>query len=374
MQQLLDKVKAQIDIFEKHKELSGENFNIFSIMTMENDEVFTHSALIAELLNPKGSHSLGKIPLELFIKKHIVGKLDINFDDIKSSKEVSIGKINKDKTEGGRLDIVVENSISPIFAIENKIYAFEQENQLLRYKNEYPDADLFYLTLDGSQSKQNIVNKDNEVYTAISYENHILDWVEECVKYAYDKPMVREVLNQYIYLIKKLTNQTTNKKMSEKIIKLIKKNLKASEEIHNNFEDAVEQIRKKFLKDLKKKFVNNVEGWIIEIKKDEEKKVFGLNIIKEHSNHHLIFRFNNYNEAALNLINYLDETQLADNKEINITDFAFKKHSLSSKSIYYIIDKKITPHVLLGTERNAKLDKYFAEILVVLEEISKNKM
>lgn len=374
MQQLLDKVKAQIDLFEKHKELSGENFNIFSIMSMESDEVFTHSAIIAELLNPKGSHSLGSKPLELFIEQFINEEFKFLLENVSCIKEEHIGKINDDKTEGGRLDIVVKNSSGQIFVIENKIYASEQKNQLLRYYNKYENVKIFYLTLYGEDSKQVVDNENNILYQAISYKSDILEWIQECVKYAYDKPMVREVLNQYIHLIKILTNQTTNKKMSEKIIKLIKKNLKASEEIHNNFEVAVEQIRKKFLKDLKKKFVNNAEGWIIEIKKDEEKKVFGLNLINEHTNHHLIFRFNNYNEAALNIINYLDETQLVDNKEIKITDFAFKKHSLSSKSIYYIIDKKITPHVLLGTERNSKIDKYFAEILVVLNEISKNQM
>ncbi|MEG2334944.1 hypothetical protein [Chryseobacterium sp.] len=36
---LLQKVQAKIEIYEKHKELSGENFNIFSIMGMESDEV-----------------------------------------------------------------------------------------------------------------------------------------------------------------------------------------------------------------------------------------------------------------------------------------------------------------------------------------------
>lgn len=64
----LKEVQQQIRFYAKQRELSGENFNIFSIMSMESDEVFTHSAIIAELLNPKGSHSLGTQPLELFYK------------------------------------------------------------------------------------------------------------------------------------------------------------------------------------------------------------------------------------------------------------------------------------------------------------------
>lgn len=75
IQNLLKDVQSKIDLYEKHKELSGENFNIFSIMGMESDEVFTHSAIISELLNPKGSHGLGSKPLELFITQFFLMKI-----------------------------------------------------------------------------------------------------------------------------------------------------------------------------------------------------------------------------------------------------------------------------------------------------------
>ena len=68
MKQLLAQINSTIKVYEKHAELSGEKFNVFSIMGMESDEVRTHSSIIGELLNPKGSHSLGSKPLELFIK------------------------------------------------------------------------------------------------------------------------------------------------------------------------------------------------------------------------------------------------------------------------------------------------------------------
>ncbi|MDP9665974.1 UNVERIFIED_ORG: hypothetical protein J2W16_003709 [Pseudomonas cremoricolorata] len=46
---------------------SGELFNIFSITRIERAEVNTHSAMIAELLNPKGRHGQGACFLELFL-------------------------------------------------------------------------------------------------------------------------------------------------------------------------------------------------------------------------------------------------------------------------------------------------------------------
>ena len=38
-----------------------------------------------------------------------------------------------------------------------------------------------------------------------------------------NKPIIRESLNQYLVLVKQLTNQSTNNKMKEEIINLLKK-------------------------------------------------------------------------------------------------------------------------------------------------------
>ena len=62
----------QVDTIAKHSEelskLNGENFNIFSILGLESNENRTHSNFIAALLNPKGSHGLSNVFLDLFIK------------------------------------------------------------------------------------------------------------------------------------------------------------------------------------------------------------------------------------------------------------------------------------------------------------------
>ena len=66
----LKEISRVTEMYNRHRKLSGEEFNIFSVMSMEADEVFTHSALLAELLNPKGSHGLGSMPLQLFLKDY----------------------------------------------------------------------------------------------------------------------------------------------------------------------------------------------------------------------------------------------------------------------------------------------------------------
>ncbi|MFM5325953.1 PD-(D/E)XK nuclease family protein, partial [Aeromonas veronii] len=50
---LLDKVHSTIVEHEKASVHNGVNFNLFSILNIEKDEVGTHSRFIYELLNPR---------------------------------------------------------------------------------------------------------------------------------------------------------------------------------------------------------------------------------------------------------------------------------------------------------------------------------
>ena len=52
---LLNQVGSILKSYDKIAKSTGENFNIFTVMGMESNEVKTHSAIIGELLNPKGS-------------------------------------------------------------------------------------------------------------------------------------------------------------------------------------------------------------------------------------------------------------------------------------------------------------------------------
>ena len=56
----LKEISRVTEMYSRHRKLSGEDFNIFSIMSMESDEVFTHSGLLAELLNPKAKGKEGR--------------------------------------------------------------------------------------------------------------------------------------------------------------------------------------------------------------------------------------------------------------------------------------------------------------------------
>lgn len=151
IQKLLTKVKHITDIDDKVQEerrKRGELFNVFNVIGLRSEEVRLHSAFLAELLNPKGSHGLQDAFLKEFID--VAGISDLNFETSNStvSTEYYIGK--KEETTGGRIDILIQSEDKAII-IENKIYAPDQENQLIRYSNygkEYAKGGyrLLYLT------------------------------------------------------------------------------------------------------------------------------------------------------------------------------------------------------------------------------------
>ncbi len=67
LQHLLNNVAIISKKYNDIAKTTGESFNIFSIMNMEWNEVYTHSAIIGELLNPNGSHNFGSIFLDSFL-------------------------------------------------------------------------------------------------------------------------------------------------------------------------------------------------------------------------------------------------------------------------------------------------------------------
>src|SRR5690606_15297176 len=124
---------------------------------------------------------------------------------------------------------------------------------------------LFFLTPSGDESK----SKDAPEYHVISYKEHILKWVEACTKEAFGMPMVREILNHYAILIRKLTDQSTNKEMEEEMQKLIKENYQESLEIYRNFETSKQAIINDFFDELLEKCKNKdtLKGWNLTIDK-----------------------------------------------------------------------------------------------------------
>ena len=194
-------VKERIQQEEKRKR--GENFNIFSVLGLSTSEVRLHSAFLGELLNPEGDHGLGNKFLEAFLKM-IINRVKPGFEiDTKSCKvdvELPIGEIPEDYSEGGRIDLLIQDSQKNAIIIEKKIYADDQYKQLLRYHNWATKNSqkyiLLYLTLYEKEPTE--YSTDNQVdYKCISYKNNIIPWLQNCIGIAALHPNIREIIAQY---------------------------------------------------------------------------------------------------------------------------------------------------------------------------------
>ena len=197
----------------------GENFNVFNVIGLWSEEVRLHSAMLAELLNPEGSHGCSDAFLIAFIEDVLKKDLPNGVSSLNKAvvtTEYNIGTISDDGMKGGRIDIVIEmpqESGIPSLIIENKIYVGDQPNQLARYyhfalDNFHPSGNfkILYLTLYGSDASSISFGGCKPFpYTKLSYAGNIRKWLNRCAAIAYDKPKVRETIIQYNHLITQIT-------------------------------------------------------------------------------------------------------------------------------------------------------------------------
>ena len=226
---LLEKVKKLSIQQEEKSRSSGENFNVFKLCGVDHYEN-AHSDIIAEFLNPKGSHGCGSDFFLAFCK--ITGIDFFKYGNAEVIREYWI--------DDGRLDILIRAGENKI-AIENKIYAIEQQDQLKRYRDwlnkdssDKENAPLFFLALDGRPSSDQTIQGQ---YTCISYKKHIIPWLTECVRIASEKPFVRESLLQYKKLVKELV-EGESMKIDEKLSKAIQSDFKSAIQVRD-YVDAV---------------------------------------------------------------------------------------------------------------------------------------
>jgi len=269
IQNLLNQVAA---ISKKNAvilDATGGRYNIFKVCGVNHNENI-HSAIIAEFLNPAGSHGLKSKLLECFIKTMPCS------DAIKQNFDFESASVDTEyHTQYGRIDIFIEDNKRHAIIIENKIYADDGDEQLKRYDNfaktryDKENYQIFYLSLWGNEATKK--SAKGVAHTPISYCSHVIAWLEECVCIAENHLMVRETIKQYINLLKSLTSQdmdTKNKKEITEILCASEENVKSLFDIEDNITDVKNfLINQKFLPQLtslcegeKMKLINCTEG------------------------------------------------------------------------------------------------------------------
>ena len=201
-------------LYERYGSVEWEDFNIFSVLRAESDEVNLHSRFLAALLRHRKSRDAPLRNLEDFLRS-VVDIDNFRLDGVEIERE----------RRG--IDILIRNPTSKeAVVIENKIRAPDQPQQLARYaksmKNDgYPEPRLLYLTLDGSDPDEG--SADGRAVTPVSYRE-IIPWLERCQERAYDIPALRESVAQYIHLIRKLTGTDLKGAYMKALKKLILEN------------------------------------------------------------------------------------------------------------------------------------------------------
>ncbi|MDD3387241.1 MAG: PD-(D/E)XK nuclease family protein [Prevotella sp.] len=211
-----------------------EAFNLFSILLNERNEVNLHSRFISVLLDPKAPHKMGSTFLSLFLRKL---ESNMQVDD----NEVLISPNFHNPSEFKDIDIFIRKGNDSAVIIENKIDAsdsnHEGEGQLEKYYREAieegyskDNIDIYYLTLDQHEPSEESVSTSGkypelaEKVQCISYGSEIIEWLNECAKESYAKPILRESINQYINLLQKMTNNESSVSERIELMNIVGKN------------------------------------------------------------------------------------------------------------------------------------------------------
>ena len=209
----------------------GERFNMFATLGVAHYEV-THSAIIASFLDPKESHGQGDKYLRVLL----------NVIDSRIMPDTSNASVYTEYSmNDGRIDILIEDNFGHGIIIENKIYACDQDKQLIRYnsfaRTKYGSGNysIYYLTLNGNEASKESA-KDVE-YICISYSKDIMKWLDSCIKESAATPLIRETLIQYRNHIKQLTNQDMETINKEELLETMAANPAAVAAICNSQEE-----------------------------------------------------------------------------------------------------------------------------------------
>ena len=239
-----EKIKLFKEEQKKQKQRGLNDYNMVNVVRKENAEVGMHSNVIYSLIDPNGLHYQDDLFLQIFIKD----VLEINdFGDILSVHA------EESTNENRRVDFTIKSS-NYYIGIEMKIDALDLENQISHYfedlkekaeKDSKQEVIIYYLTKNGKDASFHSHN--NEVkYKKISFENHILTWIENCQKEVRNITNLNEAFENYKDIVKKITNKYKGKVMllEDEFLKN-EEYFKLAKEISEAYKKAMPEYRNK---------------------------------------------------------------------------------------------------------------------------------
>ena len=331
---------------QKQKQRGLNNYNILTSVLRKSDEVKLHSRMIFSFLDTNGYHYQSSLFLEKFLNVLNLNNFKIDTQNCSVYKEYQ------------SIDLYITDGNKHLI-IENKIYATDQPSQIKRYietiindNAEISDDDLcvVYLSLDREkpslyslgkekdEDKEYFEIEDNKLiykgndkllkdrvfqYRSIYYKKEILEWLELSQYEVQNITNLNEAFNQYIDVVKMLTNQYKEKIMS------LSNYIKENESIYKMAME-IRSVLPKVRKDIIDNFFDNVvislqqtlgNDWCVELvpTKDLSKKYgFPLRIYKKkwfgEEGHNLIFGFefqsNDYYNGQFGIVRKNDKVDI----------------------------------------------------------------
>jgi hypothetical protein len=224
----MNSVESIVKIYGKlESPLRQDDFNIFSILNLEYDEVRLHSRILKRFIENDVDGFVNIIPSKYWINK--IKPKENQFEEILI--EVPVYS-NNENLGDGRIDLLINFKGFSII-IENKIFAKDQENQLVKYHSYgekfCDDFLLLYLTPLG-KSPEDISIRFNDLiipsleinkhFYNISYRYHILNWLNVYRDEKKNNNLENGVLNQYINSLNKICG-IMDAQQKERIIELL---------------------------------------------------------------------------------------------------------------------------------------------------------
>lgn len=358
LQILLDRAGV---INERYRQENMDSeFNVFSILRKEHEEVGLHSRFIYELLNPKGIHYHEDKFLKLFLD-HI--GMEYYENDLKNYKVEREYRVNRGQNDDqyNNFDILISYG-DKAYVIENKIHEEESIAQLETYydiiKEKFVSKKVILLTLFSHKLSEKELGKKLEGdFISITYRDQIKEWLTECIKETAQKPLLRESLVMYRNLILNLTGQSYSERMVREMKGLLmesRKNFEIALELEKSLPEAKIDIQKLFWTELE----NKLAEYKLEKIEDDIHNWSFANIEKfytsrVHSEHGLSYDIAEYNQILLRF--WITTSTSTGNIQYSFCIYDENKKQLKSSDNNYNTWEKVRE--VLSNKLQAYVDK-----------------
>lgn len=250
---LKEKLKSHRNMKRYMDRFLSTDFNVFTCIKPDEKRL---SNVIANLLNPTGSHGQQSVFLDAFLRR--IGKADLC-----EQQPRQVTTEYRIEHPEGSIDVLVDFGAF-VIAIENKPWAKEGYEQLDKYSNylnkEYNDQFcLIYLTLSRDEpgsiprDKRGRLMEEGKLL-CISYRRDILEWLRECCQLCESdkfRGFLRDFMNYIPTMEEEMSNSSERKMIVEHALEN-KKNLEIALDVYLAYTEILRLISETFYRDLQR--------------------------------------------------------------------------------------------------------------------------